>query len=88
MKQKGGLVSTAKHIDAVYHVRVVMRDNIMSSDDYHATVTRLSDDTQLVFISDWLWLLNWRTRRKALDRAFNRYDRHKRKLAAIEERVI
>lgn len=53
-------------------------------DDYHATVSRYSDKNQLVFISDWRWLLKWKIRRKALDRAYKRFDKRQRKMAEVE----
>ena len=66
-----------------YLVEIVKRDGMgQTSDDYHATVTRLPDfDNQLVYISRWRWILEWRTRRRALQRAFKDYDRHQRSLS-------
>jgi hypothetical protein len=68
-----------------YSIEIVMRDGMgQTSDDYHATVTRLSDKTQLIFISEWRWLLKWKVRRKALDRAFARYEKHQMRLEEID----
>ncbi len=88
MKHKGGLVAVSRQVDGKYYVQIVMRGLEQTSDDYHATVTRLSDDIQLVFISNWKWLLGWKIRSSALDRAFKSYDKRKRKLDVVEERVI
>lgn len=69
-----------------YDVRITMRDgNGQTSDDYHASVKRLSDGVELTWISEWLWLLNWKVRRKALKRAFARYDKRQSKLADVRE---
>lgn len=69
-----------------YHVRIIRRDGMgQTRDDFHATVTRLSDDVQLVFISDWRTWLEWRTRRSALDRAFRSYDKHEAKILEVRE---
>lgn len=82
-------MATARHIEDLYHIDIVMRDfNERIPDDYHAIVTRLSDETQFVFISKWKWLINWKTRRKAIDRAFKYHDKRQRKLAEKESRVI
>jgi hypothetical protein len=69
-----------------YHVRIIQRDGGgQTSDDYHATVTRISDGTRLIFIAEWRWVLLWQVRRGALDRAFRRHDKRKRKLDKTEE---
>lgn len=69
-----------------YHINIVRRDFMgQTRDDYHATVTRLSDGLELVWISDWRWLLNWKTRRAALDRAFKSYEKHQAKLSEVKE---
>lgn len=71
-----------------YHIRIVRRDfQGQTKDDYHSTVTRLSDGVALVWISDWRWLLKWKIRRKALDRAFKSYEKHQAKFAEVEEIV-
>lgn len=71
-----------------YHVKIVMRDGQgQVADDYHATVTRTSDGEQLIFISRWCWLLEWKTRRSALDRAFARSDKRRAKLS-VRESII
>lgn len=72
-----------------YKVKIIMRDGDgQVGDDWHATITRLSDGKQIVSIAAWLWLLKWRTRRAALDRAFARVDRHDTKLAEVRERHV
>lgn len=68
-----------------YEVKVIPRESYMTSDDWHATVTRKSDGKQLIFISDFLRLLRWKIRRTALDRAFARLDRHEARMARVEE---
>lgn len=71
--------------DGKYYREIVRRDGAgQTKDDYHATVTRLIDETQLVFLSDYKWVLKWKTRRKALDRAFERFDKRELKLAKKE----
>lgn len=68
----------------MYEVKVIRRDGMgQIYDDYHATVTRIADGAQLIFIARWMWLLHWSTRRPALDRAFRRYDEHQEKLAKV-----
>lgn len=66
-----------------YEVTIVRRSFQMGADDHHATVTRLYDGAQLIFIARWLWLLQWSTRRYALDVAFRKYDDHQAKLAKV-----
>jgi hypothetical protein len=68
-----------------YKVRVIRRKFQQSRDDYHATVTRISDGVELMWTSSFLWLLKWRTRRRALDRWFARYDKREEKLAEVRE---
>lgn len=86
---KGGLMSTGRHVKEGYHVHIIMRNfHGQISDDYHATVTRLSDGVGLIFMNRWKWILNWMIRPKAIDRAFKRYDKRQKKLAQIEDRVI
>jgi hypothetical protein len=71
--------------DEKYEIKIIMRDGgDQTRDDYHATVTRLSDGEQLVFISDWKWLLKLRTSRWRLDREFNYQDYRKKQLAKKE----
>ena len=83
---RGGLIGTGRYVEGKYHVKLIVRDGMgQTSDDYHATVTRLSDDAQLVYISDWKWILKLRTRRRALDRAFKRMEKREKKLAETEE---
>lgn len=68
-----------------YSVKIIQRDGMgQTSDDYHATVTRSSDGMQLIFMSAWRWLLKWKTRRSALDRAFRYQDKRDRKLAETD----
>lgn len=65
-----------------YVVKIIARDGLgQTRDDWHATVTRGSDKKQLVFISDYKWLLKWKTRLKALERAYQYADKHDRKMA-------
>lgn len=71
--------------DAAYTVRIVRRSLLMTNDDWHATVTRRSDGKELVFIAAFLWLIKWRVRRAALDRAFHRSDDYERKVARVRE---
>jgi hypothetical protein len=69
-----------------YHIKIIKRDfQGQTKDDYHATVTRLSDGLQLVWMADWAWLLKWKIRRGALDRAFEGYDKRKARLTEVEE---
>lgn len=72
-----------------YEVVIIRRDGQgQIKDDFHATVTRFSDhrsdEDTLLFMSDYRWLLKWKVRRKALDRAFRRYDKHQRKISNVE----
>jgi len=64
-------------------VRIVYRSSYMGPDDWHATVTRRSDGKELVWISAWHWLLRWKLRRSALDRAFRRSDAYERKASRV-----
>jgi hypothetical protein len=71
-----------------YHIKIIRRDfQGQTADDYHATVTRISDGSQLVWIATWKWLLNLKIRRRALDRAFEGFDKRQAKLLAVEEIV-
>jgi hypothetical protein len=71
--------------DGKYLVEIIQRDGLgQTRDDYHATVTRLIDGQQLIFLSDWKRLLKWKVRRKALDRAFAYQDKRDEKLARKE----
>lgn len=74
--------------DGKYYREIIRRDLQQSRDDFHATVTRLSDQTQLIFISGYKWLLKLKTRRKALDRAFKDYDKRKKKLSKVEKDLL
>lgn len=68
-----------------YRIKIVLRDfQGQTKNDYHATVIRLSDGVELIWISDWRWLLKWKVRRKALDRAFKSFDKHQVKLTEVE----
>ena len=65
-----------------YEAIMIRRDGMgQTKDDFHATVTRISDGKQLVIIRDWRWRMHMALRRKPLDRAFKRMDRRDRKLA-------
>jgi hypothetical protein len=72
--------------EELYHVKIIRRDfQGQTSDDYHATVTRISDGKQIVLISAWKWFLKLRTRRRLLDREYNYYDKREKKLAKTDE---
>lgn len=68
-----------------YHIRIIRREFQQSSDDYHATVTRLKDGLELVWMATWKWHLKFKIRRGALDRAFASYDKRKAKGKQVEE---
>jgi hypothetical protein len=69
-----------------YHIKIIRRDfGGQAKNDYHATVTRLKDGVELVWMADWQWLLKLRLRRGALNRAFTHYDKSKAKLSEVEE---
>lgn len=69
-----------------YHIKIVKRDfQGQTADDYHATVTRLSDGTELVWMATFKWWLKIKIRRGSLDRAFKGYDKRKAKLSEVEE---
>lgn len=71
-----------------YHIKIIRRDGQgQIADDYHATVTRLSDGQELVWIAGWMWLLKLKIRRGALDRAFRDFDKREYKLSEVEEFV-
>ncbi len=76
------------HSKPAYSVKIVPRSFAMCPDDWHATVVRKSDGKELVFISDYLRVLCWKTRRRALDRTFRRHDRWEAKMAAVREFCI
>jgi hypothetical protein len=88
MKSEGGLVAVSRKIKDYYQIRIVMRGFHQSSDDYHATVTRLSDDAQLIFIAKWKWQLDLQTKRPMLDLAFKQYDKRERKLFLTQDRIV
>lgn len=71
-----------------YNIVIVRREFQQSSDDYHATVSRLTDGVEIIRTASWRWLLKWRVRRKALDRAYRRHDNHQRWLAKREEYTV
>lgn len=68
-----------------YHVKIIRRDLQQAGDDYHATVTRLSDDNKIVLIARWKWFLKLRSRRWFLDREYKYHDKRAKKLAKVEE---
>lgn len=71
-----------------YDVRIIPRDGMgQINDDWHATVTRRSDGKQLVFIARYRWLIDWKTRREALDRHYRYADKRDAKMARVEERI-
>ena len=64
-----------------YEVKIIKRDGMgQTKDDYHATVTRLTDGHELIFISDWMWVMRRKTRRPSIERAFRRSDKRQLKL--------
>jgi hypothetical protein len=71
--------------DVEYDVKIIRRPGQQVADDYHATVTRYPDCTQLIWTSGWLWVLKWKTRRRALDRYFKRHDKRQKKLGKVVE---
>lgn len=79
-----GCVTTGKGRKK-YHIKIVRREFQQSSDDYHATVTRLKDGVELVWMATWKWWLRFKIRRGAIDRAFAHYDKSKAKLSEVEE---
>lgn len=68
-----------------YNIRIVKRSFQQTADDYHATVTRLSDGAELIWTNKFRWFLKWHTRRKNLDRWFTKRDKRQEKLAEVEE---
>jgi hypothetical protein len=81
---EGGVI--AEGMMKKYHIKIVKRDfGGQTNDDYHATVTRLKDGVELVWMATWKWHLKFKVRRGALDRAFRDYDKRKAKLSKIEE---
>lgn len=74
--------------DGLYDVRIVPRDGAgQINDDWHATVTRRSDGKEMLFIARYRWLIEWKTRREALDRHYRVRDRHDAKMARVEDGV-
>lgn len=71
-----------------YHIKIIRREFQQSRDDYHATVTRLKDGVELVWMSDWMWTLKFNIRRGALDRAFADYDKRKARGTQVEEYCV
>lgn len=67
-----------------YHVELGKRESQQSNDYYYATVTRSTDEQQLVFTAPWKWLIKLRTRRWFLKREFKTYDNRQAKLAETE----
>lgn len=78
-------VMSTKTVGKKYHVRIIRREFQQSSDDYHATVMRLKDGVELVWISTWMWVLKFKIRRGAFDRTFEYYDKRKIKGKQVEE---
>jgi hypothetical protein len=69
-----------------YKIKIVAREGQGDDyDDYHATVTRISDGAELIWIATFKWFLKYKLRRANLDRAFFHYDRRKAKLLKTEE---
>lgn len=73
--------------EAKYHVKIIRRQFDQTSDDWHATVTRLSDGMELIFINYLKWFLKLRTRRFFLDREFAYHDKREAEVDQIEEIV-
>lgn len=71
-----------------YRVSIIKREFQMSADDYHATVTRIEDGAQLIFIASWRRLLKWRVRPKAIARAFKDFDKNQELFAAAMEEYV
>lgn len=71
-----------------YQVVIVKREFLMTSDDYHATVTRLADDVELIWIAPWKWYLKWQLRPRAIHRAFKRYDTDKAHMEEAKEEYV
>jgi hypothetical protein len=72
----------------MYEITIIQRDGMgQTRDDYHATIKRLSDGVELVSISNYRWLLKWRTRHAAVVRSFKTYDKHQKKLSRVEKIV-
>lgn len=78
-------VMRTKTVGKKYHVRIVRRAFQQSPDDYHATVMRLKDGIELIWMADWKWVLKFKIRRRALDRAFADFDKRQAKLSEVEE---
>lgn len=82
---EGGVI-TEEGMMKKYHIKIVKRDfGGQTGDDYHATVTRLKDGVELVWMATWKWFLKIKIRRGALDRAFADFDKRKAKLSEVEE---
>lgn len=72
-----------------YKVQIIMRDGGgQRYDDYHATITRISDGVALISISRWRWVLVRKTTRKKLDKRFAKYDERQKKLKQSWERDV
>jgi hypothetical protein len=72
-----------------YTVTIIQRDGMgQVRDDFHATMRRESDGVELISISAWRWLLNWKTRRSAVEKAFVRYDKQQAKMAEVHEKKL
>jgi hypothetical protein len=84
-----GAQEEAMRMRTEYHIKIVRRDfQGQTADDYHATVTRLSDGQELIWIASWKWLLKLKIRRGALDRAFKGFDKRQWKLSQVEEEFV
>ena len=86
--KKGEPVAIGRYVEGKYHVKTIRRGFQQSADDYHATVTRISDDEQIILTSEWKWVMKLMTRRATLDRYFKRMDKRKQKLQETEEEVV
>jgi hypothetical protein len=65
--------------ETAYSVIIVPRSFQEGKGDYHATVTRLTDGAELIFISNWKWRIEAKTRRRYIEKAFARYDKEQLK---------
>lgn len=67
-----------------YVTEIIRRGFQQSRDDYRAKMRRGSDGVELLFFSEYKWLLKRKVRLKAIERAFKRYDDRQRKLRKRE----
>lgn len=76
----------SKKNTSAYFIRITKRDGLgQVNDDFHAKVTRIADGAELIYIGRFRKVLEWRTRRAALDRAYKYYDKRQKKMAEVKE---